>query len=133
MTLGELGRLSLIDRRTLVVVDDADMFDDPDGRLVRAMSAHPGLTVVAAGRPGPLRAAYGHWTQVVRRSRHGLLLDGVDALDADLLGAVIPRGRREPAAPGRGWLVVDGDAKEVVQISRPSKPPGPILGQHLGG
>ncbi|QQS23614.1 MAG: hypothetical protein IPM43_09115 [Actinomycetota bacterium] len=133
VTLGELGRLSVIDRRTLVVVDDADMFDDPDGRLVRAMSAHPGLTVVAAGRPGPLRAAYGHWTQVVRRSRHGLLLDGVDALDADLLGAVIPRGRREPAAPGRGWLVVDGDAKEVVQISRPSKPPGPILGQHLGG
>jgi S-DNA-T family DNA segregation ATPase FtsK/SpoIIIE len=113
------GQLAACAGELLLVVDDADLVDDPDGQLARLVAGgQPGLTVVASARPGTLRSAYGHWTHAVRRSRRGLLLDGVDELDADLLGAVLPRDRRVPARPGRGWLVVDGVALDVVQVAR---------------
>ncbi len=109
----------------LLVVDDADLVDDPDGWLARLLAGgRPGLTAVVSARPGALRSAYGHWTQIVRRSRRGLLLDGIDELDADLLGAALPRDRRVPARPGRGWLVVDGVALDVVQVARCACTPG---------
>lgn len=107
-------------RPMLLVVDDADLVDDPDGRLAaliahtHAAAAH--VTVVAAARPDGLRQAYGHWTAVVRRSRIGLVATGGSDLDGDLLGAVLPR--RVPIAPRPGlmWLV-DGGHHRLVQVA----------------
>ncbi len=74
----------------------------PTGQRVLA------LTVVAAGRVDALRSAYGHWTQVLRRQRRGLLLRPTSDLDGDVLGVTLPRREAVPAAPGRGYLVADG-------------------------
>lgn len=113
------------DRPLLLLVDDADRFDDADGTLAGMIGAdRPGLTVVAAGRPEALRGVgYGHWTGLVRRGRRGLLLGAVQDLDADVLGVhlprrVLPRG----AVPiGRAVVVADG-RHEAVQLALPRAP-----------
>ena len=72
--------------------------------------------VVAAGRPDALRISYGHWTHAIRRSRLGLLLRPDHDVDGALLGAALPRRAPVALAPGRGYLVADGDV-EFVQIA----------------
>ena len=103
-----------IDRPVLVVVDDAEQVDNPSlAGLVAAR--RPGLLVLAAGRPVTLRAMYGHWTSVVRRSRLGLLMAACSDTDGDLLGELLPRHRPLPARPGLAW-VVDGGHRRLVQV-----------------
>ena len=85
--------------------------------LVSGCSA---LTVVAAGRVDALRSAYGHWTQVLRRQRRGLLLRPTSDLDGDVLGVTLPRREAVPAAPGRGYLVADGGCA-LVQLAWPDR------------
>ena len=102
-------------RPALVVVDDAELVDDPDG-LLAALAAGNSALVLAAARPDGLRQAYGHWTGVLRRSRTGLVATGGSDLDGDLLGAVLPR--RTPIAPRPGlmWLVGVGRPR-LVQVA----------------
>lgn len=100
---------SRLDDSLLVLVDDAEMVDDPDGRLAAlAAGGRANTWIVAAGRPDALRQLYGHWTTVVRRSRSGLVLTGGNDLDGDLLGVVLPRRTPVPARPGLAWLVANG-------------------------
>ena len=106
-------------RRVLLAVDDAEMFDDPSGRLTAMIAGRvTGLLVVAAGRSDALRQSYGHWTLAVRRSRLGLLSSGAHDVDGDLLGATLPR--RQLLAPRPGLVhLIDGGTVELVQLARP--------------
>jgi DNA segregation ATPase FtsK/SpoIIIE, S-DNA-T family len=103
----------------LVLIDDAEDLDDPDGVLAELCARRvAGLHVVAAGRSDALRHAHGHWTRSVRRARTGLLLRPVIETDGDLLGVTLPRRTPCRTGPGRGFLVVDGEL-ELVQLGRP--------------
>jgi S-DNA-T family DNA segregation ATPase FtsK/SpoIIIE len=73
--------------------------------------------VLAAATADALRAAYGHWTQRVRRSRLGVLLRPDLDLDGELLGVSLPRRPPVTPLPGRGYLVHDG-RHEMVQCAR---------------
>lgn len=101
----------------LLVVDDADRVDDPTGVLAAIAAArHPGITIAAAGRIEALRAAYGHWTRDVARSRCGLVMTATGDVDGDLLGVTLPRRSLIPARPGLGWLV-DRRGHRLVQVA----------------
>lgn len=112
----QADKLAEVDRRVVVLVDDAERVADPNGTLARLL-ALPHVHVVAAGRADALRAAYGHWTREVRASRLGVLLDPDVDLDGDLLGATLPRRSWVPRAEGRGWLVAPDDL-QVIQVAR---------------
>ena len=100
-----------------LLVDDADLVDDSGDRLAAMLAGRSGWQLLVAGRPEALRSGYGHWTQLVRRSRLGLLLQPDPLVDGDLLGVVLPRHRRVARVPGRGYLVAEGTA-ELVQVAR---------------
>ncbi|HRB02649.1 MAG TPA: FtsK/SpoIIIE domain-containing protein [Ilumatobacteraceae bacterium] len=107
----------------LLLVDDAEMVDDPGGRLAAlAAGARSNTCIVAAGRPDALRQLYGHWTTVVRRSRCGVVLTGGSDLDGDLLGVVLPRRIPVPARPGLAWSVSSGIAT-LTQIALTTRRP----------
>jgi S-DNA-T family DNA segregation ATPase FtsK/SpoIIIE len=100
----------------LLVVDDAERVDDPDGELAALLAERrPGLLAVAAGRPDALRSLYGHWTSVVRRSRIGVLLAACTDVDGDLVGELLPRHRPMPPRPGLAWLV-DASGRHLAQL-----------------
>ena len=101
----------------MLLVDDAELVDDPRSVLLGLVSGCSALTVIAAGRVDALRSAYGHWTQVLRRQRRGVLLRPTSDLDGDVLGATLPRREAVPAAPGRGYVVADGRCA-LVQLAR---------------
>jgi S-DNA-T family DNA segregation ATPase FtsK/SpoIIIE len=104
-------------RNILLLVDDAELVDDPDGLLATlAASRRPGVTIVAAARPDAIRQTYGHWTGVVRRSRLGVVTTGGGDTDGDVLGVVLPR--RSPLRPrvGLAWLVDHGHVT-LVQVA----------------
>ena len=110
------------DEPRLIVVDDAELVDDDGGLQALLANAPGGLHVIAAGRPEALRAAYGHWTAVVKRARKGVLLGAIHDLDADVLGVMLPRHRPAHAPAGRAYIVADGHA-EAVQLAMPSARP----------
>ena len=104
----------------LVVVDDAARVDDPAGAFAaRLEQGEPGLAVIAAVHGDALRARFGHWTQVVRRSRRGLIMSSASDTDGDLLGASLPPRPQVAARPGLAWWVADG-AFGQVQVLAPS-------------
>ncbi|MGZ4701546.1 MAG: hypothetical protein ACXV98_10065, partial [Ilumatobacteraceae bacterium] len=108
-SLGEFIDAVPCDGRALIAVDDAELVDDVGGVLSsRAASRRHDLMIVATGKPDALRHSYGHWTGVVRRSRLGIVTAAASDLDADLLGAVLPRRLPIAARPGLAWLVSDG-------------------------
>jgi S-DNA-T family DNA segregation ATPase FtsK/SpoIIIE len=101
----------------LLVVDDADLVDDHDGRLARLVAARrPQLRIVVGGRADILRSAFGHWTAGIRRSRIGVVLRPHPDLDGDLLQVPLPRGGPTTFPVGRGYLVCDGRV-ELVQLA----------------
>jgi S-DNA-T family DNA segregation ATPase FtsK/SpoIIIE len=102
----------------IVLVDDADLVDDPAGALVRLLEGGGSGQVIAAGRTDALRAAYGHWTQTLRRRRRGLVLCPESDLDGEVLGTMLPHWPSSPPAPGRGYLVAEGRCA-LVQLARP--------------
>ena len=113
------------DRPVLVVVDDAELVDDPGGALAARISSRADdFTVVVAARPDALRASFGHWTAAVRRCRLGVILAGASDLDADLLGVVLPRRLPIPPRPGLAWLIADGE-RELVQLAMVEPYPTP--------
>ncbi len=109
----------------LLLIDDAERVDDPSG-AVGALIAdrRPGLLVIAAGRPDALRIQYGQWTNVIRRSRAGLLMSACADTDGDVLGELLPRRPPIPSRPGLAW-VVSGGQRALVQVarSRSASPP----------
>jgi S-DNA-T family DNA segregation ATPase FtsK/SpoIIIE len=120
---GAVGGTAMLDAcarsaefRTLVVVDDAELFDDVDGVVRQWVTRPSGVEVVAAGRVDALRQGYGHWTSVLRRSGHGLLSASCGDLDADLFGTVLPRHLPVAARPGLMWVVQHGEP-QLVQVA----------------
>jgi DNA segregation ATPase FtsK/SpoIIIE, S-DNA-T family len=94
---------------TLLVVDDAELTDDPGGVVTRLVERRtPHLTVIVAARPDAVRGAYGHWTTAVRRSRLGIVMAAGSDLDGDLLGAAIPRHLPIAPRPGLAWVSAHG-------------------------
>jgi S-DNA-T family DNA segregation ATPase FtsK/SpoIIIE len=103
----------------LLVIDDADTVDDPEGRLAAlARERQPGLRIVAAGRADTLRTTYGHWTAELRRSRQGVVLKPRTDADGELWSTPLPRYGPSRFSPGRGYLVADGEV-ELVQVAQP--------------
>ena len=99
----------------LVVVDDAERVDDPDGRLARLV-AQRGVTFAVAARLEAVRVAYGHWTREVARSRCGLIMTSMGDLDGELLGVTLPRRSWIPPRPGLAWMVDQGGHR-LVQVA----------------
>lgn len=108
------ARLLAAGAPAVLLVDDAESVEDPDGALESMVCSEvPGLHLVAAGRSDALRVLYGHWTSRVRRCRTGLLLRPHVDLDGDLLAVTLPRRAPVALGPGRGYLVQDGEAALV--------------------
>jgi DNA segregation ATPase FtsK/SpoIIIE, S-DNA-T family len=108
---------SPVDHPILVVVDDADRVDDPDGRLAGLVASRAvGLTVAVAARLEAVRVAYGHWTREVARSRCGLIMTSTGDVDGELLGATLPRRSMIPPRPGLAWLI-DQRGYRLVQVA----------------
>jgi S-DNA-T family DNA segregation ATPase FtsK/SpoIIIE len=102
---------------TAVLVDDAEMVEDPAGILAGWIDAHRAdVLVVAAARNDAARSQYGSWIRRLRTSRLGLLLEADPDSDGDLLGVRLPRRPPAPPAPGRGYLI-DGSRVEYVQVA----------------
>jgi DNA segregation ATPase FtsK/SpoIIIE, S-DNA-T family len=96
--------------RTLLIVDDAELTDDPRGFVAALIKHHgPRLTVVAAAKADALRQSYGHWTSVLRRSRLGIVSALGGELDGDLLGVLLPQRLPTAARPGLSWVVDNGE------------------------
>jgi S-DNA-T family DNA segregation ATPase FtsK/SpoIIIE len=98
----------------VVLVDDADRAPDHDGVLADLVAGrHPSAHVVAAAGEA-VRSGFGHWSADLRRASAGLVLRPRSDLDADVLGIpLLPRWPVPLTTPGRGVLVVDGDAAPV--------------------
>ena len=106
-------------RPVLVLIDDVERIDDPQGLLARLLADDgDDLRVVVAGRADLLRTAYGHWSSAARRSRHGLALRPNPEVDGDLWQTPLPRRLQVRGGPGRGVLAKDGSI-EIVQVARP--------------
>jgi S-DNA-T family DNA segregation ATPase FtsK/SpoIIIE len=103
------------ERAVLIVVDDAERVDDPDGRLVR-IAGNVGVTFAVAARIEAVRVAYGHWTREIARSRCGLIMTSMGDIDGELLGATLPRRPSIPPRPGLAW-VIDQDGHRLVQVA----------------
>ena len=101
---------------SLVLIDDADRLDDPDGALARLVDGRNTASFIAAARPDVLRQSYGHWTTALRRDRCGLVLAAAADHDADLLGEPVARRLPIPARPGLGWWIGSGPAA-LIQIA----------------
>ncbi len=106
--------------RLVILVDDAEQFADTDQSLTNLLTAKLShLHVVAAGRADDLRTLYGHWTNTVRKSRCGILLQPNVDYDGDLLGTPIPRKAPSAVTTARGYLA-QGGAAEFVQFAAPA-------------
>lgn len=110
-------RLGAAGRPMVLLVDDAELLDDPSGAMAALGNVdQPDLLIVAAVRTELLRANYSHWTRQLRRSRSAIFLRPSDG-DAEFTGISIPR-RGLPVTAGRGLLAQDGQL-DVVQFATP--------------
>lgn len=83
------------ERRWLLLIDDADVVDDPARALTDLFGTPRGnLHAIVAGRTDALKSL-GHWSVGVRRSRNGLLLQPDVQVDGPLARA--PRSALELA------------------------------------
>ena len=114
-----LAQLRTVRSPVLLLIDDAESFDDADAAIATLLSADlPSLHVVAAGHNDQLRKLYGHWTKTVALAKSGVLLRPNVDMDGDLLGCVLPRRSPVSMAPaGRGYIVCNGEAR-IVQAAR---------------
>ncbi|WP_144711362.1 FtsK/SpoIIIE domain-containing protein [Curtobacterium pusillum] len=98
----------------LLLVDDAERFDDQDQALAGLLaSERPGTCVVAAGRAVDLRTLYSHWTKAVRKTRCGILLQPDVDYDGELLGVQLPRRAPVAMTVARGYAVSGGRVRLV--------------------
>lgn len=93
----------------LLLVDDAEMVDDP-GNVLSALltERRNNVWVIAAGRADVLRTSYTHWTIAIRRSRIGLALRPQLEIDGELWMTPLPRRVIGQFPTGRGFLIADG-------------------------
>ena len=92
----------------ILLVDDAEAIEDPSGALARLLGDRlDHLRVVVAGRADSLRIAFGHWTQMARRSGSGIILGTVSVADGDLWHRQVPAMPPE-VPPGRGLILING-------------------------
>jgi S-DNA-T family DNA segregation ATPase FtsK/SpoIIIE len=123
----DASHIPAVDGPHLVIVGDAARVDDPSGAFTARLEAgEPGLTVFASAHADALRARFGHWTQVVRRSRRGIVLSGAAEGDGDLLGATLPSRPAIAPRPGLVWWVADGSVGQLqatVSVPAPSAAP----------
>jgi S-DNA-T family DNA segregation ATPase FtsK/SpoIIIE len=117
--LGELvTELRDAERLHVLLVDDADVVDDPARGLSDLFAApRANLHAIVAGRTDALKTL-GHWSVGVRRSRTGLLLQPDVQVDGPLLGVTLPRRPTPPVRPGCGYRV-DPGGFELVQVAVP--------------
>ncbi len=117
--LGDLvTELRESERLQMLLVDDADVVDDPTRALSDLFgSVRANLHAVIAGRTDALKTL-GHWSVGVRRSRTGLLLQPDVQIDGPLLGVTLPRRPTPPVRPGCGYRV-DPGGFELVQVAMP--------------
>jgi S-DNA-T family DNA segregation ATPase FtsK/SpoIIIE len=102
---------------TLLLIDDADQLDDSGSRIAGLIGARrPNIHLAISGRPDVVRSLFGHWTQAVRRSRIGVLLQPNLTVDSDIFGITLPRRVHLAIPPGRGFLACDG-SMELVQLA----------------
>ena len=109
-TVAELAAALAVapDQPLVVVVDDAELVDDPDGVLARLLTGDANVIAGPHGcHPVRLRAL----DAGARRRRRGLLLAPESDVDGDLFGITLPRWPLAPAATGRGYLVRTGRAR----------------------
>ncbi|MBF4463381.1 MULTISPECIES: FtsK/SpoIIIE domain-containing protein [unclassified Rathayibacter] len=108
----------------LLLIDDAERWDDPDQAIATLITTpRPGLRVVAAGRSTELRNSYSHWTKTLARSRCGLLLQPDVDSDGSLFGIALPRRTPVPATIGRGYACLAGALHFVQSVSpTPARP-----------
>lgn len=103
------------DRPLVVVVDDGEvLLDSPvESVLTELLAEHAErpLGLVVAGSTDALAAIYRGITVEVRRGRVGLMLNPSGPLDADLVGAKLPRGLHP--RPGAGVLCRRGETTPV--------------------
>ncbi|PPG44702.1 FtsK/SpoIIIE domain-containing protein [Rathayibacter sp. AY2B5] len=113
-----LASLSTEEGPVLLLLDDAERWDDTDQALMRLVSSgRPGLCVVLAGRSSELRSHFGNWTKKAAASRSVLLLQPDIDNDGTLLGAQIPRRFPVPPTVGRGFVSLDGEIHFVQSVS----------------
>ena len=104
----------------VILVDDAESFDDTDQSLASLLTmTQQHVLVIAAGRSADLRAQYSGWTKTLRKSRCGVLLQPDVDYDGDLLGVTLPRRAPVAVTTGRGYACVAGAAR-FVQAAGPS-------------
>ena len=117
--LGELiPELRDAERLHVLLVDDADVVDDPTRGLSDLFGApRANLHAIVAGRTDALKTL-GHWSVGVRRARTGLLLQPDVQVDGPLLGVTLPRRPTPPVRPGCGYRV-DPGGFELVQVAVP--------------
>jgi DNA segregation ATPase FtsK/SpoIIIE, S-DNA-T family len=117
--LGDLvTELREAERLHVLLVDDADVVDDPTRGLSDLFSApRANLHAIVAGRTDALKTL-GHWSVGARRSRTGLLLQPDVQVDGPLLGVTLPRRPTPPVRPGCGYRV-DPGGFELVQVALP--------------
>jgi S-DNA-T family DNA segregation ATPase FtsK/SpoIIIE len=120
--LGELvTELREAERLHVLLVDDADVVDDPTRGLSDLFAApRANLHAIVAGRTDALKTL-GHWSVGVRRARTGLLLQPDVQIDGPLLGVTLPRRPTPPVRPGCGYRV-DPGGFELVQVAVPDAP-----------
>ena len=88
---GTLADLGPIPPQGWLLIDDAELVDDGGSLAGAHRWARLGLHLAVACRADALRGGFGHWTQQVRRSRLGVLLQPDVLVDGDLLGVTLPR------------------------------------------
>ncbi|MFL4479901.1 FtsK/SpoIIIE domain-containing protein [Paeniglutamicibacter sp. ORCA_105] len=107
----------------VLLVDDAERFEDSDASLANLLASGQRVCVIAAGRSADLRALYAHWTKTLRKSRCGVLLQPDVDYDGELLGVTLPRRAPVAVTPGRGYLCVGG-TPAFIQSMGPGTTPG---------
>jgi len=114
-----LAQLRVQQSPVVLLIDDAEGFDDVDGAIAGLLGAgRHDLHVIAAARADALRSLYSHWTQEIRKSKVGLLLRPSIDYDGDLVGTTLPRRAPVQMTVGRGYLSHNGEA-EIIQVALP--------------
>ncbi|QWL27679.1 FHA domain-containing protein [Rathayibacter toxicus] len=115
---GLLASLRMESKPVLLLIDDAERWEDPDQAMNNVItSGKPGLCIVAAGRAAELRGQYSHWTKALTKSRCGLFLQPNLDVDGSLFSTQLPRRTPVPVTVGRGFASVAGEMHFVQSIS----------------
>lgn len=113
-----VASLRLERRPVLLLIDDAERFDDADQSITQLVSQdRPGLCVIAAGRNSDLRSMYSHWTRTLRKSRNGVALQPNTDFDGEFFGGTIPRKAPVALTRGRGYAFSGGDVALVQSVA----------------